>query len=212
MNEQFWHDRWRSNQIAFHNAEANRLMVRNFHALNPRADSTVFVPLCGKSRDLYWLAEQGYRVIGAELSRVAVEQFFDECGATPQISSVGSLQRYEAEGISIFQGSIFELKAESIGPIDLVYDRAALVALPHELRSRYAVQLTALTSAAAQLLICYEYDQACVDGPPFSVTEHEVRRLYQGTYDLRMLEQANVKGGLKGKCPATESVWKLTSR
>jgi thiopurine S-methyltransferase len=212
MNEQFWHDRWKSNQIAFHNAEANPLLVRNFDALKPQAGSVVFVPLCGKSQDLHWLAEQDFRVIGAELSRLAVEQFFDEFGAVPQVRSIGSLHRYEAEGISIFQGSIFELTAEMIGRVDLVYDRAALVALPRELRDRYAAHLAELTSVAEQLLICYEYDQACAEGPPFSVTEDEVRRLYQDTYDLQLLEQESVKGGLKGKCPAIESVWKLRSR
>jgi thiopurine S-methyltransferase len=212
MNEQFWHDRWKSNQIAFHKAEANPLLVRNFPALKPQTDSIVFVPLCGKSRDLHWLAEQGYRVVGAELSRLAVEQFFEQLGETPRVSSVGSLQRYETERISIFQGSIFELTAEIIGPVDYVYDRGALVALPQEIRDRYAAHLRALTFAAEQLLICYEYDQACADGPPFSVTEHEVRRLYQDAYDLRLLEQEKVEGGLKGRCSAIESVWKLRPR
>ncbi|HEY0264262.1 MAG TPA: thiopurine S-methyltransferase [Granulicella sp.] len=209
MNKQFWQDRWTNNQIAFHNAEANPLLVRHFNALKRRTDSSVFVPLCGKSQDLRWLAEQGCRVIGAELSRIAVEQFFEELGAEPRMTSVGCLRLYEAQAISIYQGSVFDLTPEMLGTVDFVYDRAALVALPKEMRDLYVPHLVNLTSSAQQLLISYEYDQTCDDGPPFSVTEHELRRLYEGIFDIRLLERQEVKGGLKGKCPAVEAVWNL---
>ena len=209
MKEQFWQDRWENNQIAFHKAEANPLLVRNFHALNAVPGGHAFVPLCGKSQDLRWLAEQGCRVSGAELSEIAVEQFFEELGAKPHITAVGSLRRYEAEGFTIFQGSIFELTPEVLGPVDFVYDRAALVAFPEEMRDRYAPHLVTLTVAAPQLLISYEYDQACMDGPPFSVTEHELERLYRERFVFSLLEREQVAGGLKGKCPAHEAVWHL---
>lgn len=58
----------------------------------------MFVPLCGKSRDMGWLRAQGFTVVGAELSRLAVEQFFGELGLAPEISSAGRLERFEAEG------------------------------------------------------------------------------------------------------------------
>ena len=209
MDQQFWQDRWASNQIAFHNAEANPLLVRNLRALGLQKGAHVFVPLCGKSRDLHWLAQQGYRVTGAELSNLAVDQFFQELGEQPTVSTCGSLQRYEAGGFVLFQGSIFDLTPELLGPVDGVYDRAALVALPASLRDEYARHLTNLTRAQRQLLICYEYDQACAEGPPFSVPEEEVRRLYQATFALELLETQSVHGGLKGRCPASEAVWLL---
>jgi hypothetical protein len=109
----------------------------------------------------------------------------------------------------LFQGSIFDLTPELLGAVDGVYDRAALVALPAGLRDEYASHLTSLTQAQGQLLICYEYDQACADGPPFSVPEGEVRRLYEGTFAIELLETQSVQGGLKGLCPASEAVWLL---
>jgi len=209
MDQQFWQDRWASNQIAFHNSEAHPLLVRNFRALGLQRGAHVFVPLCGKSRDLLWLAEEGHRVTGAELSSLAVDQFFQELGEQPVVSTCGSLQRYEGGGFVLFQGSIFDLTPELLGPVDSVYDRAALVALPTGLRDEYARHLTNLTRAQRQLLICYEYDQACADGPPFSVPEDEVRRLYQATFAIELLEKKSVQGGLKGRCPASEAVWLL---
>jgi thiopurine S-methyltransferase len=167
------------------------------------------VPLCGKSLDLVWLDQQGCRVTGAELSELAVKQFFDELGVEPQVTAIGTLRRYEGKEIVILQGSFFDVTPEILGPVDLVYDRAALVALPRELRERYANDLIKLTGAATQLLICYEYDQNCAEGPPFSVEEAELRRLYEASFDLSLLERSDVEGGLKGKCPATEAVWRL---
>ncbi|WP_399259072.1 thiopurine S-methyltransferase [Terriglobus albidus] len=208
MDQQFWQDKWASNQIAFHNAEAHPLLVRNFRALGLRREAHIFVPLCGKSKDLNWLAQQGYRVTGAELSNLAVNRFFQELGEQPTVSC-GSLQRYEGGGFVLFQGSIFDLTPDLLGPVDAVYDRAALVALPAGLRDEYASHLTSLTRAQRQLLICYEYNQACAEGPPFSVPEDEVKRLYQTTFAIELLENQRVEGGLKGRCPATEPVWLL---
>lgn len=209
MNEKFWRDRWTNNQIAFHNLDSNPLLVEHFQSFALRTNPHIFVPLCGKSRDLVWLEQQGCRVTGAELSELAVEQFFDELGVEPQVTTISTVKRYEGNGIVIFQGSIFDLTPERLGPVDLVYDRAALVALPLELRERYKSHLVNLTIAAPQLLICYEYDQSCADGPPFSVREEELRRLYEGLFSLGLLGRYEVEGGLKGKCPASEAVWQL---
>lgn len=212
MEEQFWQQRWTNNQIAFHKAEVNPLLLRNLPSLVLAAGAPVFVPLCGKSLDLHWLLAQGYRVAGAELTQTAVDQLFDELRVTPQVVKLGALARYKADSITIFQGNIFDLTREMLGAVDAVYDRAALVALPEPMRTRYAAHLMTITSRAPQLLICYEYDQACADGPPFSVTETEVRERYGDAYTLRLLERASVEGGLKGTCPATEAVWLMNPR
>lgn len=52
-------------------------------------DATVFVPLCGKSLDIGYLASLGYRVVGVELSELAVEQLFRSLGITPQVTREG---------------------------------------------------------------------------------------------------------------------------
>ena len=168
------------------------------------------MPLCGKSLDLGWLLSRGYAVAGAELSELAITQLFAELGMEPSISDIGKLRRFRGEKIDLFVGDIFDLSREILGPVDAVYDRAALVALPETIRPRYTTHLKAITRMAPQLVIGYEYDQTVVAGPPFSVTSDELRRHYSGDYTLKLLARLEVPGGLKGKCPATEHIWRLT--
>jgi thiopurine S-methyltransferase len=169
----------------------------------------VFLPLCGKTLDIAWLLSRGYRVAGAELSRLAIEQLFAGLGVEPEITRVGDHDRYSAQGIDIFVGDIFALSGKILGPVDAVYDRAALVALPEAMRNRYTAHLMAITGKAPQLLISYEYDQSRLEGPPFSIRNAEVRRHYADNYDLALLASQDVPGGLKGQCAATENVWLL---
>lgn len=212
MDPDFWHKKWEANEIAFHESEAHPLLVRHFSALGLAPGARVFVPLCGKSRDMNWLLGHGYEVAGAELSRLAVEQLFSELGVTPEITEIGPLERFAAEGITIYVGDIFDLTRDVLGPVDAVYDRAALVALPEAMRARYAGHLVHLTHSARQLLITFDYDPLLTVGPPFSVNEHEVRRHYGAAYHVTLLEKHPLKGGLRGKEPVAEEAWKLERR
>jgi thiopurine S-methyltransferase len=209
VDASFWKQRWEKGEIAFHEREANPLLVKYFEALVLPNGSRIFVPLCGKTLDIAWLLSHGYRVAGAELSEIAVKQLFEGLGVKPHISGVDYLQHYSAQDIDIFLGDLFHLSREMLGPIDAVYDRAALVALPEDMRNRYTAHLMKITGNAPQLVISYEYDQSKVPGPPFSVTNDEVRRHYAGRYALTLLASSDVPGGLKGKCPAKENVWLL---
>lgn len=212
MDAGFWHRKWETNDIGFHGSEANPHLVRYFSELALEQGSRVFLPLCGKTLDISWLLANGYRVAGSELSRIAVGQLFAGLGVEPEITEAGALSRYSAEGIDIFAGDIFRLSARALGPVDAVFDRAALVALPAEMRGRYAAHVAEITAWAPQLLVCYEYDQALAAGPPFSVCNEEVGRHYRGGYDLTQIASVDVPGGLKGKCAATENVWLLKGR
>ena len=209
MDRVFWHQKWESNDIAFHRSEANPLLVKYFNELSLAKGSRVFVPLCGKSLDIPWLLSHGYRVAGAELSKIAIEQLFDELGVTPEISRDGELDHYRANNIDLFVGDIFDVSDKMLGPVDAIYDRAALVALPEDMRNRYAAHVTKMTNTAPQLLICYEYDQRLMEGPPFSVSNQEVNQKYSERYELTLLESAIVPSGLKGRVTARENVWLL---
>ncbi len=209
MEPQFWHDRWANNEIGFHRSAANPFLLNYFNELTLAEGSRVFVPLCGKTLDIPWLLSNGYRIAGAELSALAIEQLFAELGIRPAIEKRGTTARYHANNIDIFVGDIFDVTRAMLGPVDAVYDRAALVALPETMRSRYTAHVTDITSCAPQLLICYEYDQRVAEGPPFSISQEEVRRHYAHRYQLRLLTSADVPGGLKGTCAATEHVWLL---
>jgi thiopurine S-methyltransferase len=212
MEANFWHNRWQTNQTGWHERAVNPLLTTHFPSLNVPPGGRVFAPLCGKSLDLGWLLSRGYAVAGAELIELAVTQLFAELGMEPSISEVGKLRLFRGEKIDIFVGDIFDLSREILGPVDAVYDRAALVALPEAIRTQYAAHLTAITALAPQLIIGYEYDQSVVAGPPFSVTSDELRRHYSDSYTLKLLARVEVPGGLKGKCPATEHIWRLNKR
>lgn len=212
MEPDFWHQRWEKNETAWHESKANALLVKYFHELSLAKGRRVFVPLCGKTLDISWLLSNGYRVAGAELSQRAIEQLFMDLGMQPDISRIGDLELWSGKSVDIFVGNIFALTRTMLGPVDAVYDRAALVALPASMRDRYIAHLTSITAKAPQLLICYDYDQSAMEGPPFSITGEEVLRYYAATYDAKLLASAEVPGGLKGKCSAKEHVWLLRSR
>lgn len=209
MKHDFWHNKWEKNEIGFHLPEANPLLVKYFSTLNLKTGARVFLPLCGKTLDIAWLLAQGYRVAGAELSQVAIEDLFANLNLTPSITKLGEITHYSATNIDMFVGDIFKVTPAMLGKVDAVYDRAALVALPEDMRKAYTTHLMALTNKAPQLLICFEYDQSVHEGPPFSICADEVKQHYQTTYDLTLLASEALPDGLKGKHPATEEVWWL---
>ena len=209
MEPKFWHDRWGKNEIGFHKSEANPLLVQYFHELALTKGSRIFVPLCGKTLDIPWLLSNGYRVAGAELSAIAIDQLFSDLGLKPTITREGGIDHYHANNIDIFVGDIFDVTPTMLGPVDAIYDRAALVALPPAMRIRYTAHVTELTDHAPQLLISYEYDQRVMEGPPFSLSSAEVHQQYQDRYAIRLIASVDVPGGFKGTCPATEHVWLL---
>jgi thiopurine S-methyltransferase len=212
MDASFWHNRWQTNQTGWHEQAVNPLLIAHFPSLKIPPGGRVFVPLCGKSLDIGWFLSRGYAVAGAELSELAVTQLFAELGMEARISEVGDFRLFHGEKIDIFVGDIFDLSREILSPVEAIYDRAALVALPEAMRKRYTAHLKALTALVPQLVIGYEYDQTVVEGPPFSVTSEELHRHYGDGYTLTLLALVEVPGGLKGKCPATEHVWRLNKR
>lgn len=211
MDPEFWRGKWRDGQLGWHQPAAHPMLARHLPALDLPAGARVFVPLCGKSLDLHWLRANGFRVAGAELVETAVEQLFSELGLEPEVRRLGPVTRYAAEMVEVFAGDLFALDRATLGHVDAVYDRAALVALPAETRPAYAAHVTALAGGAPQLVITFDYDPRRMEGPPFAVPEHEVRALYPA-YDAAPLESAELAGGLKGFCPATETAWRLTAR
>lgn len=209
MDASFWLQKWERNEIAFHRSDANPLLVNYFKELSLEQGSRVFLPLCGKTLDIAWLLANGYRVAGAELSKTAIEQLFMELGVAPNVSVASDVSQYSAENLDIFVGNIFDVSSQILGPVDAIYDRAALVALPKEIRHRYTDHLTKISHKAPQLLISYEYDQTLMAGPPFSISSQEVHQHYGDQYGLTLAASIDVPGGLKGKCAAKEHVWVL---
>ena len=202
MDPDFWHSRWQDGRIGFHEGRVNRMLEAHLDALHLAPGSRVFVPLCGKAVDIPWLLSRGHRVTGCELSEIAVRELFDQMGGAPEVSEDGPHRRYMASGLEIFAGDLFALDAGRIGPVEAVYDRAALVALPADMRPLYAAHVAELTDTVPQLVVTFEYDQSGMEGPPFAVTEAELRALYGDRFGITVLADAVEPGGLKGIIPA----------
>lgn len=177
MDPEFWQQRWRERRIGFHEGRPNDLLVSHAQALGP--PGRVLVPLCGKSEDLAYLSSIGHEVVGIELAETAVVEFFREHDLEAAPTPRGALVERSAKGITLLQGDFFDAGPEDVGAITAFYDRAAIVALPRELRPRYAAHLLELIGSLAQgLVVSFEYPQDRMEGPPFSVGEEELRRYY----------------------------------
>lgn len=204
MDPDFWHERWRDDRIAFHQARVNPLLERHHGRLAASADARegssplILVPLCGKAHDMSWLRRQGWRVLGVELSEIAVRDFFTEHGLQAEPVPEGAFTRHSADGIDLLVGDVFALTSGEVAEVRAVYDRAALVALPAELRSRYVAHLSQILPAAAEtLLITFEYPPHEFEGPPFSVSPGMVADLHPGRR-VELVESVDAIEGEEG--------------
>ena len=217
MEHDFWHQRWQKGEIGFHEPEVNTALTTHFHSLGLPSAARIFVPLCGKTEDIDWLLMQGYSVVGAELSELAVDSLFARLALTPKKEKIGLLIRYTAEvnnqELTVWKGDIFQVTFELLGGIDAVYDRAALVALPESMRSDYIAHVCDITQFAKQLLVTYEYDESVFSGPPFSISREYVHNQYPQPLRATLLSDASVDDGLKARLPEARKVcWLLEAK
>jgi thiopurine S-methyltransferase len=179
MDRKYWIERWIQNQIGFHQPEYNAWLVKYWPELGLTPGADVFLPMCGKSLDLRWLAEQGFGVVGVDFSRIAIESFFAEASEPYELMGGPNLPCYCGDRTRIYCGDFFELTAKEVAGTAAVFDRAALVALPFTMRRRYADHLLRIIpEGASVLLVTTEYDQNLVAGPPFAVHDDEIEALY----------------------------------
>jgi len=215
MDPEFWRERWQNEQIGFHEGQVNKHLQMYWQYLEPLPGEKVLVPLCGKAHDLAWLRDQGHHVIGVELSDLACAAFFAERGIDPQENAGQRFTCYRHKDIELWCGDFFQLTADDIGPVELVYDRAALIALPPEMRQRYADHLLRITGPETRiLLVTLDYPpQSGFEGPPFNVSDAEVERLFGQGHRIECLHHTRLpqddglrKRGLSG---GSESVFLL---
>jgi thiopurine S-methyltransferase len=189
MKAEFWHERWEKNEIGFHQPSFNEHMQAFTGRLGIAAGVHVLVPLCGKSLDMLWLAGQGYRVTGIELSERAARDFFEENALDHEKLRRAGVTVYRGQQIEIWCTDFFELRREDIPRIDAVYDRAALIALPPEMRTVYADHLAGLVRGGVPvLMITLDYPKEEMKGPPFSVTRSEVEDLFSRSFSIQFLK------------------------
>ncbi|WP_397473859.1 thiopurine S-methyltransferase [Pusillimonas sp.] len=193
MDAEFWLGRWREGRTHFHQDQVMPLLCKHWPGLQIATGSRVLVPLCGKSLDMPWLVSQGFRVLGVELSSLAVEQFFAEHGLKPVTHESSQGRHYVAGDLELICGDIFNLDAQTLASCQGVYDRAALIALPADMRQAYVDHVyNHLPEGCEGLLITLDYPQEQMDGPPFSVPEKEVQALFTARTRASEIERRDI--------------------
>jgi thiopurine S-methyltransferase len=214
MDPAFWFENWEKGQTGFHLKDVNPVLLRHWKDLGLDHAPCVLVPLCGKSVDLPYLRSLGHSVIGIELSPIAIEEFWAELGASPQKKVHQSLTFWESDKIQIIEGDFFSVSPENIGRPTVVYDRAALVAMPPELQSQYAAHLATLSQDAPIFLVTFDYRTEDMSGPPFPITRTRLGELFGEGYEIALIDTRDVmteNAGLasRGLKSLLESVWIL---
>ena len=190
MEPDYWLERWKDGRTGFHQDQPTPLLAAHWDGLGVASGARVLVPLTGKSLDMAWLAGRGHRVLGVELSQLAVEQFFAAHALEPEVHDTPAGRVYRAGPVEMIHGDVFALDDETLAGCDAVYDRAALIALPPDMRARYARELYArLPTGCKGLLVTLEYPPDEMQAPPFSVPEDEVRVLFAGDWQVDVLER-----------------------
>jgi thiopurine S-methyltransferase len=194
MEKDFWHERWQEGKIGFHRAEANQKLLDFWPKLDLKEKSRVLIPLCGKSIDLLWLQKKGFDVFGVELSPIALDCFFKENQLSYQQEEKKHHRLYQHENLHLYEGCLFDFAPFEVGLMDAIYDRASVVALPPQMRERYFKHITTLLRPGGQILmVTIEYPQEKIDGPPFNVSEQEVRQMMGENFEIEILQNDPVK-------------------
>ena len=183
-----WISRWESNRIGWHAEQVNRHLNKYLDRFELSFGESVFVPLCGKTNDMQYLLEKNIKVIGVEMSNIAIEQFFSENNLDYLVSNLGQFVLYEGDGIKLYCGDFFDLNSRYLENVKAIYDRASLIALDEDLRQKYAKHLSDIIEFDARiLLLTLNYPQHQRSGPPFAVSKEEVKQLFNGSFDIQEL-------------------------
>jgi thiopurine S-methyltransferase len=226
MELDFWIERWDNNEIGFHQDQINPYLAYFYGVKGPavelRHKLNVFVPLCGKTKDMLWLSQNGYKVFGIECSERAVKDFFEENALNYKHAEKDQHALYQSQDlpavIEVLQGDFFKLQPADMAGITDIYDRASLIALPTEMRERYAKKMVELQQPGIRtLLVTLTYDQSEMNGPPFSVSEEDVHKLYADNFSIQKLCFKDIiedepKMQQRGLTSLVETVYKMVRK
>lgn len=193
MEISYWRSRWKNNNTGWHMDRVFPPLREYWHRLGLSRGATVLVPLCGKSLDMDWLLSRGHRVIGVEVSEDALRAVRERLGRSFEASSKGAFTRYRAPNIDLWCGDILKLRRRWLPSLDAMYDKAALIALPPDMRPGYAAHMRALLEPHSQILLnTFEYNPTEMNGPPFAVFEDELERLFGDRFAISLLQSRDL--------------------
>src|SRR5262245_36916104 len=137
MDRAFWMNRSAENQIGFHRNGVNPLLPRLWAGVSSAPAGRFLVRRCRTSADLHWQPEQGHDVVGVELSLIAGKSVAAEQGIVLAETHEPPFTVLRGKAITVYVGACFDFTPTIGGEFELFYDRAALIALPPEMRPAY---------------------------------------------------------------------------
>lgn len=189
-NNQYWLDRWQNNDVDFCQESPNEFLVKHFSRLNINSSSVCLVPMCGCSIDMLYFLSKGVKVVGIELSEKAVLSFFSQNNIKYEIIEESDYKCYKGNDIEIYVTDIFNLPkiAKNLPDFDIWYDRGAYIALPEDIRARYAKMMLQVCSDNTQiLLLVMEHDKKS-QTPPYSVTQAELIKNFSPNIEFELID------------------------
>lgn len=214
-HQQFWLDRWQSNDTPWHQTEIESFLVEHIQL---KKAARVLVPLCGQSLDMIWLQNQGYKVVGVELSEKAIRDFFYLHQTNFEIEETSSFKIFRSKNIEIIKGDFFDLKSEILGPIDAIYDRAAMIAISPNLREEYLLKCKELAGGSflredfEWLLITRESSNQEHQGPPFNLSFEDLKNLCSKWVILKCLKTRDRPSRSESPEIVKESLYRLQAK
>jgi len=189
-----WLDRWKKGTTGWHRSDINPQLIKHINQFVETRPQKIFVPLCGASLDMKYLIDQGFHVVGVELSPLAINRFFNENKIACKVSKVEDFDFYQGKNIDIYCGDFFKLKKDYFYDVSCVYDRAALIALNPDLQKKYARHLKEiLPNSTKILLLTMFYPQNEMEGPPYSVGDDKVEVLFSEFKEIKKISSVNEK-------------------
>lgn len=190
MEISYWKNRWQQNKTGWHRQEVYPQLPRFWSRLDLPKEARVLVPLCGKSHDIDWLAEQGFQLIGVDASGKALKHIMERFPESFLRTESHGYTVFRSDTMELWQGDFLNFPKAAINPIAAVYDKASIVALPPAMRKKYAGKLLELSGKHTQIFLqSFEYDQHEMNGPPFSVSEREIKNLLGASFDIMLLHK-----------------------
>ncbi|CAN8005296.1 unnamed protein product [Ixodes pacificus] len=213
----YWSNCWDIGNTPWHRRDIHPLLTEHVdEVLGNRRDAQVFIPLCGKANEIKWFYDNGHRVAGLEYVEKTVRLFFEEnklsyIETTCPVINCKILQTNDKR-LRIFVCSVFDFKKESVGPVDVIWDRGGLVAVNKEERLRYiSVMLSLMSPDSTYALICVVYDDDSYTGFPTSIPDDTVRELFGKEMKLTKVAETPKKQSVSFiKAPVWEVFWRIT--
>ncbi|KAL4629845.1 thiopurine S-methyltransferase [Arapaima gigas] len=194
-----WENRWQEGKISFHRPHVNKMLKSNIDVfMGGRKEVRFLFPLCGKAVDMKWLADMGHSVVGVEVSEKGIKQFFEEHNLTYTEESVpaipgGKLFKSSDGRISLYHCNFYDFSSSVAGQFGGIWDRGALVAINPCDRQRYATLIVSLMNKDCRYLLdTLVYNPELFEGPPFFLSDEDIRNLFGNDCDIQLLQTEDI--------------------